>query len=166
MYKKSNDNDRLASSCREANTWCCKDGYVFLPRQEYQAIIEYLAGNSEALREFSSRISDHGDFLLYDQRTRCQFLNKDELCELHTLGIKPTECFWWPAHVYITNDGDLEIRVSECCSGCKFIASDSHHLKKVEKQAKAIGLALLKRFRIAHSYEVNYKVAKRIEDTN
>ena len=165
MYKKSSDNDHLASSCREANTWCCKDGFVFLPRQEYLRIIEYLAGKPEAREEFDLRIYDHGDFLLYDQKTRCQFLDKDELCELHPLGVKPTECFWWPAHVYMTDDGELEIRVSECCSGCKFITKGSNHLKVVEKQARAIGLSVLRRFRIAHSYDVNYSVAKTIEDT-
>lgn len=164
MCKESDENNHLASACRGANTWCCKDGYVFLLRQEYEAIVQYLVGKSEVRKEFDSRISDQGDFLLYDQKTRCQFLNEEESCELHSLGIKPTECFWWPAHVYMTDDGELEIRVSECCSGCKFISKDSDHLKIVEQQARAIGLPLLRRFRIAHSYEVNYKVSKTIED--
>lgn len=164
MKKESGDNNRLASSCREANTWCCKDGYIFLPRKEYQVIIDYLAGREEDRKVFESRVSDYGDFLLYDQETRCQFLNCEELCELHSLGIKPTECFWWPAHVYVTEDGKLEIRVSECCSGCKAIALDSPHMEKVEAQAREIGLSTLKRFRTVHSYDVSYKVAQVISE--
>ena len=56
----------LASACREANTWCCKDGFIFLPRAEYEAICSHLRANEKALSEFVSRTTDHGDFLLYD----------------------------------------------------------------------------------------------------
>jgi len=162
MTKNTENNASLASACRNANTWCCKDGFIFIPRQEYQAIADYLADNPRVLSEFCSRSKDHGDFLLYDQKTRCQFLQSDEMCELFALGIRPTECFWWPAHVYLTEDGSLEIRVSECCSACNHIKHDDEFLKRVEEQAKIIGIPLLVRFRKVHSYDVNYHVAKKI----
>jgi Fe-S-cluster containining protein len=156
--KESTDNTLLASSCEKEQAACCKDGHVFLPKSEYLAIIEYLASRSEGLREFISRITDRGDFLLYNQKTRCQFLQSDERCELHHLGIKPSECFWWPAHVYLVEDDSLEIRVAECCSGCSLIQPDSSHVKKVAEQARVIGLPVLREFRRAHSYGKNYRV--------
>jgi hypothetical protein len=111
--RESEDNMLLASSCSKEQVACCKDGYIFLPRSEYQAIIKHLTSRPNDLQEFTSRIADHGDFLFYNQQTRCQFLRSDERCELHHLGIKPSECFWWPAHVYLADDGTLEIRVAK-----------------------------------------------------
>src|SRR3989344_2513338 len=156
--KESNDNAQLALACSKVQAACCRDGYVFLPRSEYQAIIEHLANKPNDLLEFTSRVVDHSDFLLYNQQTRCQFLHPDERCELHPLGIKPSECFWWPAHVYLADDGTMEIRVAACCSGCSFIQPESSHIKKVAEQARAIGLQLLKNFRTVHSYGKGYKV--------
>ncbi|MSR71655.1 MAG: hypothetical protein EXS50_03265 [Candidatus Taylorbacteria bacterium] len=163
MCNKTENNAPLAYACREASTWCCKDGFIFLPRVEYEAIIAYLVEKPDALADFSSRIIDHGDFLLYDQKTRCQFLRENETCELFSLGIRPTECFWWPAHVYLDDRGELEIRVSKCCTACKYIESGSDFLAKVEVQARAIGLPLLTKFRRIHSYDVSYEVAKKIQ---
>ena len=156
------NNALLATACREASTWCCKDGYIFLPRSEYQAILDHLADKPKALAEFQSRTLDHGDFLLYDQKTRCQFLEANDMCGLFAHGVRPTECFWWPAHVYLASDGGLEIRVSECCSGCRHIGQRSPFLQTVEDQARKIGLPLLHKFRQVHSYDVNHTVAKKI----
>lgn len=160
--EESTDNALLASSCVKEQAACCKDGYIFLPRSEYLSIIEYLSGKPDELQEFTSRVANHGDFLLYNQKTRCQFLQPDEQCELHPLGIKPTECFWWPAHVYLAEDSTLEIRVATCCSGCSLIQPDSSHVKKVAEQARTIGLLLLKSFRTIHSYGKNYKVVAKL----
>lgn len=91
MYKirESSDNTLLASSCSNTRAACCKDGYIFLPKPEFQAIIQHLAERFIDLMEFISRLTDYSDFLLYNQKTYCQFLQKDESCELHPLGIKP-----------------------------------------------------------------------------
>lgn len=160
--KESGENLLLASSCNDAQAACCKDGYVFLPNSEYQAICQHLKDRPADLQEFKSRVTDHGDFLLYNQKTRCQFLLADERCELHPLGIKPTECFWWPAHVYLADDGSLEIRVATCCSGCGLVTSDSLHIQKVAEQARVIGLSILGEFRRTHSYGTSYRVVAKL----
>lgn len=160
--KESDENMLLASSCNNAQTACCKDGYIFLPMSEYKSILQHLVNRHRDLQEFTSRITDHGEFLLYNQKTRCQFLHANERCELHPLGIKPTECFWWPAHVYLADDGSLEIRVANCCPGCELVTSDSLHVQKVAEQARVIGLSILGEFRKKHSYGKNYRVVAKL----
>lgn len=161
QQKESVENLHLADSCGQANVICCKKGYIFLPPSEHNAIAEYLKDTTEALREFESRITDHGDFFLYDQKSNCQFLREDNLCQLHPIGIKPTECFWWPGHVYIGLDG-LEIRVATCCGGCHHLKNNSPHIAKIAQQAEEIGHELLIKFRQIHNYGDDYKVVKKI----
>ncbi len=156
--KESADNSLLASSCEAGHSACCKDGYIFLPKKEFETVLQYLATQPKNLKEFRSRVTDFGNFLLYNQKTRCQFLLADERCELHPLGIKPTECFWWPAHVYLADDGTLEIRVANCCSGCGLIQPNSPHVEKVAEQARTIGLPIITEFRRTHSYGKDYRV--------
>jgi hypothetical protein len=160
--RESADNLVLASSCGEKKAACCKDGYIFLPRMECQRILDYLADKPDQLQEFKARLADHGDFYLYDQQTRCQFLQEDERCELHAKGLKPTECFWWPAHVYLADDGSLEIRVATCCSGCSHLTPECSHVEVVTEQARKIGLPLLTNFRKVHSYGKDYRVVAKL----
>ena len=128
--RESSENKHLAVSCGQTNVACCKEGFIFLPRSEYEAILSHLKNDVAGLEEFKARIVDHGEFLLYNQKSSCQFLASDNRCQLHPLGIKPTECFWWPGHVYLGSNGTLEIRVASCCGGCSCLNVGSPHIKK------------------------------------
>ncbi len=151
-------NEYLAGCCRNAEANCCKDGYLFLTREEFQNLNQYCHAVKSELQEFQERITDCGAYALYDQRTRCQFLDSNDHCRLHDLGLKPTECFWWPAHVYLAKTGDLEIRVATCCSGCGMLTSNCEHIQRVVEQARAIGLNTLKAFRRRITYGEEYRV--------
>jgi hypothetical protein len=146
-------NDLLATACQKCGSPCCKKGQIFLPRAEYKRIHEHvvLLGEAET-KEFESRVSDHGLFFLYDQKIGCQFLDAHNLCRLHNIGLKPSECFWWPYHVYAGSaPGTLEIRVyMDCCDGHEADGDNSSYHQVIEEEAAQIGFDVLRKFREAY----------------
>lgn len=142
----------LATACQKCGSACCKKGQIFLPREEYERIRQYaLELGSAEVDEFDARITDHGLFFLYDQRNGCQFLSAGNLCRLHTLGLKPSECFWWPYHIF-AGEEDLELRVfTECCAGHEAAQPDSAYSQLVEEAAGRIGFDVIRKFREAYS---------------
>jgi hypothetical protein len=153
-------NKKLASACQKNNSACCKKGKIFLPKNEYEGLKNWINNNMpEEAKDFNERTESHSTFYLYNQRDGCQFLSKDGLCKLHTKGIKPTECFWWPIHVYSGKNKQMEIRLATtCCAGCQSVRNDEDFLKLVEKDAKIIGLDIIRQFRAVfpggyHKYE-------------
>jgi len=142
-------NERLAAACQECSAACCRKGKLFLPEREYLAIRRYLAEFSQAdIDEFDARCTKQDGFRLYDQQTKCQFLDEMNLCRLHTKGVKPSECFWWPFHVYAAADGELEIRLStSCCDGFKAVSDPLPFTNQIALQAGEIGFDLLRTFR-------------------
>jgi hypothetical protein len=151
--KAGNDiNDRLAKACQATCSSCCKKGKIFLPKAEYNAIRNWVTSNSPSeLDEFDSRIEEHGSFNLYDQRDSCQFLDKDDLCRLHSEGVKPRECFWWPLHIYTADSGELDIRVStSCCDAYKLISKDSPYVDSLEGEVRNLGSQIIRDFRAVY----------------
>lgn len=109
-------NARLATSCMSTCSSCCKKGKLFLPNTEYERMRTWLITNSpEELKPFEERCEKHDGFFIYDQKNACGFLDDRDLCRLHVSGVKPTECFAWPFHVYLDDKMTLEIRYSDTC---------------------------------------------------
>lgn len=143
-------NDFLASACQQCGAACCKMGKIFLPPVEHERIRRHVAAlGAEAEAEFAERTTDHGYFFLYDQRNRCQFLDERNLCRLHNLGLKPSECFWWPYHVFPgEGPSGLELRVfTGCCDGHKADHPDSPYHQLIESQAAKFGFDVIRKFR-------------------
>jgi len=143
-------NLKLAEACQSTCSSCCKKGKIFLPDDQYQAIRNWVIQNSPAeLEEFESRSQKHDGFYLYDQQEICQFLDQTDLCRLHTQGVKPRECFWWPLHVYTgEKQENLEIRAStSCCTAYQHLPSDSPYVDVVEEESKRLGDDLIRKFR-------------------
>ncbi|KKQ18298.1 MAG: hypothetical protein US31_C0006G0029 [Berkelbacteria bacterium GW2011_GWA1_36_9] len=156
----TNANKELAIACQKNNSNCCRKGKIFLPKQEWENIKNWVNNNlPEVVNEFKERTIPYPTFYLYDQRNGCQFLSNNGSCQLHNEGVKPTECFWWPIHVYSGKDGQMEIRIATtCCDGCQSIRNDQEFLEIVEKDAKRIGLDVIRQFRTIfpggyHKYE-------------
>jgi len=159
----SKNNKNLAKSCRETKSSCCYKGLIFLPDEEYFKILEYTQLNlEEHAEEFMARCKKYDGFYLYDQKSKCQFL--DEIgsgsCRLHDKGVKPSECFWWPLHVYVGDEDELEIKVSNCCSGCLLINKDD--VQKIKKDAERIGYDLFAKLRQVHPCGETYAVVEKI----
>ncbi len=139
-----------ATTCQQCGALCCKKGEIFLPANEYRRIREHAEklGAHEAA-ELADRITDHGLFYIYDQRTGCQFLDAKNLCRLHDLGLKPSECFWWPYHIFKGEEpGRLEIKLfMDCCDGhaASHVSLPEHHV--IEAEAHSIGLDVIHKFR-------------------
>jgi len=146
-------NDQLATACQKCGSACCKKGQIFLPRDEYRQIrLHAQALGPAAVAEFDSRISDHGLFYLYDQKQGCQFLDSGNLCRLHDIGIKPTECFWWPYHVFAAGPDALEVRLSiSCCDAHKTHTPDSSYPALIVEEADQIGFDVIRAFRRAYA---------------
>jgi hypothetical protein len=142
-------NSRLSSACQQAEASCCKAGMLFLPEDEYKAIVSWLSDNSPSEQdEFESRCVKHDRFYLYDQKDCCQFLTETNLCRLHLEGVKPSECFWWPVHIYGTEPENLEFRVATtCCKACKYIEANSSVLDDIRKRVRELGTDVICRFR-------------------
>ena len=143
-------NEQLAVACQATCSSCCKKGKIFLPDQQFQAIRDWVIANSPAeLGEFDVRSEKFDGFYLYDQQDSCQFLDESDLCRLHTQGVKPRECFWWPLHVYTkAEDASLEIRAStSCCTAYQHINSESPCVNDVEAESRTLGAELINRFR-------------------
>jgi Fe-S-cluster containining protein len=146
-------NQQLAGACQQCQASCCKKGRLFLPRAEYDAILRHLtAADPAGLAEFQSRVVDHDAFLLYDQKDACQFLTAEHHCRLHALGIKPSECLWWPYHVYADAEGQLELRLATyCCDGHLAHGPDSPYPNLIKAQIAKLGPELLLAFRRHHA---------------
>lgn len=143
-------NHILAKTCQGCHAACCKQGKVFLPRAEHDRIVRFLHETPDALAAYLERLEDHGEFFLYAQRDRCQFLDERELCQLHPLGLKPTECFWWPYHVFSDADGELEVRVSTlCCDAYKAHGPDSPYPRLIARKVTELGPEMIQAFRRA-----------------
>jgi len=156
-------NEGLAIDCRATKSSCCYKGMVFLPNEEYEKIFKYIEANSkEDMQEFVNRCKKYDGFYLYDQQGKCQFL--DDIgcgsCRLHDKGVKPTECFWWPLHVYKTKASNLEIRVGSCCSGCTYV--EDIQVKKVVSDLEWIGYDRIMKFREVYSCGEKYRVIKKL----
>ena len=145
-------NEQLAVACQATCSSCCKKGKIFLPDDEYQKLWNWISENSPGdLNEFQSRSEKHDGFHLYDQKDSCQFLDQKDLCRLHTQGVKPRECFWWPLHIYTTDTEDLDIRVStSCCNAYKHISADSAYVDAVEAEVGKMGVELIGKFRAVY----------------
>lgn len=161
----SSFNDLLAAACRTAGANCCKLGRLFLPQEERRQIEAWLAARSrEQLGEFQRRCVPHEGFHLYDQQQRCQFLDGQNLCRLQAAGLKPTECFWWPFHVYVNEQDRLEIRLAtSCCGGHRHCEPGLPFVAQVEAQAKRLGAGLIRRFRQAYPGSYQTVLIKLIE---
>lgn len=147
-------NKCLAKACMGAGSSCCCKGQIFLPNNELESIRTWLSTRSESEREnFERCVVSHDGFALLNQENRCQFLDDKNLCRLHNEGVKPTECFWWPLHVYLNNRNQLEIRISEDCCGahtclnCDAAAATETEVLKIETKARLMGLDLIRQFR-------------------
>ena len=156
-------NKPLASACQAACSSCCCKGKIFLPSAEYDRLRVWVRENAVSdLEEFDSRSECLDGFYLYDQKTRCQFLDARNLCRLHDKGVKPTECFWWPLHIYTGADDSLEIRVStSCCDAYKSIPPESPLVASLKKEALQLGRELLKKFRDVYSGSYNGRLLER-----
>jgi len=142
-------NNALALDCQKTCSSCCKKGKIFLPDAQYDAICDWLERNSAAeLGEFRDRCEHFDGFHLYDQKNKCQFLDAENLCRLHTQGVKPRECFWWPLHVYMTGERKLEIRAStSCCDAFQHLRKDSPYVDEVQAETEFLGSDIIERFR-------------------
>jgi Fe-S-cluster containining protein len=157
-------NSELAKSCQACQASCCRKGSVFLPTKEYTNIVDWLGKNSpDELGEFQSRSIKYADFYLYDQREACQFLDDRNLCRLHLEGVKPTECFWWPFHVYVDEANRLEIRLStSCCDGYKHFRPNLPFISIIEEQARKFGADLIRAFRKVYKGSYDTKLVKKL----
>jgi hypothetical protein len=142
-------NEKLAQACQATCSSCCKKGKIFLPDAQYLAIRDWVQKNSPGeIEEFESRSEKFDGFYLYDQQDICQFLDERDLCRLHTQGVKPRECFWWPLHVYTGEGDNLDIRVStSCCTAYQNLSADSPYVDSIERESKQLGDSLIRRFR-------------------
>ena len=158
-------NDQLAAACQKCGAACCKKGQIFLPRDEYARIRLYAqASGPDETAEFDSRITDYGLFFLYDQGSGCQFLDSGNLCRLHDIGIKPTECFWWPYHVFASEAGELEVRLStNCCDAHETHGPESPYPGLIAEGADQIGFDVIRAFRQAYGGSSGTKLVGRIE---
>lgn len=160
-------NNKLASACQACSASCCKKGLLFMLPEEKRQIDDWILENSpNELEPFHSKLEDCGNFYLFDQEDSCQFLDERNLCRLHDDGVKPTECFIWPAHLYVGNLGDLEVRVSDsCCEGFKFISSTHTVIDSVENLAHHAGYERILDFR--RKYAGSYRhLPTRVIDIN
>jgi len=132
-------NANIAKSCISSCSSCCKKGKLFLPKVEYERMRAWLITNSpEELEAFEERIEKHDGYYIYDQKKSCGFLDEKDLCRLHVDGVKPTECFAWPFHVYLDEKQALEIRYSDtCCNAYHEIETRRHESIRYARQLLA-----------------------------
>ena len=157
-------NCQMAERCQARMASCCTKGLIFLPDDELERLLAWLDTKSPAEKDaFLARLVRHDGFALYDQQHRCQFLTDGNLCRLHTEGVKPAECFWWPLHIYVAPDGGLEARVStSCCTAHELIRPDSPVIDDINKRVAALGPDVFRRFRANYSGSYDNKLVARI----
>ena len=146
-------NPKLATACQRTSAACCRKGQLFIPDRELAALRAWLEAHPEEDRQaFEARLTPCEGFALYDQQDACQFLNEDNRCRLHADKVKPSECFWWPLHVYRAADQDqLEVRVStSCCQAHTHITADSTLVDDVVSAVDDLGADLFYRFRAVY----------------
>jgi len=81
--------------------------------------------------------------------------------------VKPSECFWWPFHVFTAAAGGLEIRMSTtCCEGYRHYTPGLPFLEIIAAQAKAIGHARLRAFRAVYPGSDQLMVVKQLTESN
>ena len=151
------ENINLANECINSCSQCCFKGKVLLFPDEYESIKKHLSKTSESnLKEFLSNCENFEEFYLLNQNQRCQFLNNRNLCTLHDLGLKPSECFWWPAHFYVTTGDTLEILLADyCCQSFKQINEQSEHIQNMNNFLTEEKALIIKKFR--KIYDGNFK---------
>lgn len=158
MVNAVTENKELAECCMRHKAACCKKGKLFITEEEFFKIQSWATANQSDAGEFRGRCSAYPGFFLYDQQESCQFLDDKNLCKLHEPQVKPTECFWWPLHVY-QNEDHLEIRASSSCCDAFRALDDRHpYVDHIEEQAGKIGSGLLRELRkkYAGSYETHF----------
>jgi hypothetical protein len=145
-------NKQLAQACQATCSSCCKKGLLFLLPEEKAQIEEWISSHSpDEMGVFHSSLTKKEGFYLFDQKNSCQFLDQYNLCRLHGDGVKPTECFLWPAHVYVGLFGNLETQVSNtCCEGYRYITEGHPAISGASQFADRIGYERLLRFRKAY----------------
>ena len=155
--------DGISKVCQANGSKCCREGKIFLTAKEVVDILMYnvLKLSKDALREFITRLEPHDGFFLYDQKNCCQFLDNDGLCKIYDSGFRPRECEWWPLHVYVGEDGGLEIRLVNCQCGGK-PNTDQTTITKMLDEISNIGVDKIRRFRSVYSgtmkpYSVEWK---------
>ncbi|MCA9799802.1 MAG: YkgJ family cysteine cluster protein, partial [Cyanobacteria bacterium HKST-UBA04] len=148
----SKENALLAERCMTHQAACCKQGQLFLPAAEYERLLAWVQANApDEAAEFIGRIAAYDGFYLYHQRTRCQFLDPQNLCRLHHTGTKPSECFWWPLHVYVNANGQLDIRAaSYCCNAAEHLQPDADHVQTLIGQVQQLDPDLIRRYRAVY----------------
>lgn len=141
-------------------------GLLFMPDKEYLVIVKWLQDKSpNELEEFKARCKKYDGFYLYDQQQACQFLDNKNLCRLHEDKVKPTECYWWPLHVYIGDDNCLDIRVStSCCDGYKFIDNKSSVIEDIKMVVEKLGQEIFRKFRSKYQGSYNNRSILKIPD--
>lgn len=165
MTFESELNCQMAERCQARMASCCTKGLIFLPDDELGRLIAWIDAESPVDKvAFSARLTRHEGFALYDQQQRCQFLTDGNLCRLHTEGVKPAECFWWPLHVYVNPDGELEARVStSCCTAHELIQSDSPVVAEIRARVVALGSDIICRFRSVYIGSYDNKLVAKID---
>lgn len=158
-------NDKLATACMKTCASCCKKGLLFMPSEEYEGIITWLKKHSpEEMQTFQSRAQAFDGFYLYDQGDACQFLDANNLCRLHQDQVKPSECYWWPMHVYCNEESELELRVSDsCCEAYQHITPDSSLVSDIEKSIQKWGPELIQKFRKEYQGSYHNRFIKKYE---
>ena len=158
-------NSQLAHACQECHAACCRKGLLFMPKEEHAAIAAFLkSGDPQSAAEFFSRSKQYPQFWLYDQMDRCQFLDDNDHCKLHSLGLKPSECFWWPYHIYRAPDGGFEIRLStSCCDGHKAHSDSSPYPRWIVHKSNSIGLDVIAEFRQVYRGSYESRLIGRVE---
>lgn len=164
---KNNENEinvRLAAACQKTCASCCCKGDLFLPPEELEDIRSWIEEKSPEDREkFEGRLSHYDSFSLYAQGDRCQFLSDENLCRLHEDKVKPSECYWWPLHVYTNVDKELEVRVSiSCCDAYRHITPESSLLDDIENTVNALGREIFYDFRKVYSGSYDNKFLKKL----
>lgn len=146
-------NQRLAESCRACSARCCKKGLLLLLPHELASIEGWLQEHApENIGPFRDRIHYYDDFALFDQQLSCLFLDDNDLCVLHSAGLKPTECFIWPLHIYLGHRAEtVDVRVStSCCDGYQNITDTHPSVYEAIKYARAVGYNRLTYVRSAY----------------
>ncbi len=164
-------NQNLAHACQNCQSSCCKKGLLFMLPEEVGQVKRWIVANKpEVMERFVSLLQNHGDFWLFDQEEACMFLDAKDLCQLHMSGAKPKECYIWPLHIYLSNLGQPEIKVSTtCCDGYKFISQDHPSMEATRNFARDIGYSRLARFRSIYAGSYGSKLIEFLdlkENTN
>jgi hypothetical protein len=91
------------------------------------------------------------EFLDYKWQIKNSISDLRKLVEI-IKGVKPSECFWWPVHIYGTEPENLEFCVAtRCCTACEYIDANSLLLDDITKRVCELGTDVICRFRRVYS---------------